>query len=369
MPAMDRSTLMLLPMRVAFMCNDSDADLVMGPANRETRALSKQGEGILNPLRGDPSHNKPFSGMYIEPSLRSELLAKVRDKAERAGFDRQPRVFDGDTLAVRPPLGLNPVTPHPLSLEFGEPYDLDESAALIIRRSRSNNCLLVGSTDERGEPDAAVSGALHTCILGATHQGAAVFVIDLLGDEPASDNNVSLSLLCSELGVPLQRGQGALRETMRHVVGESRSRHHRTDGYDQEAQVVVVHGIQRALDLAPFDPFVMEDDGEQESDSKVVQEILRDGPDVGIHVVLSVDGLMQFERRLGKESLREFGWRLIGNRVNPTEVATLTDNFKEPVIRANQLLVVDTNAGRNQRMRAYPPLSPSEVQEWRPSGR
>ena len=70
MPAMDRPTLDLLPMRMAFMCNDIDADIVMGDDNREVRALSRRGEGIFNPLKGKPSYNKPFVGMYIEPSWR-----------------------------------------------------------------------------------------------------------------------------------------------------------------------------------------------------------------------------------------------------------------------------------------------------------
>ena len=101
MPAMDRGTLSLLPMRVAFMCNDTDADLVMGDSNREVKALSQQGEGIFNPSRGEPSHNKPFRGMYIAPDQRSGRLSALEEKAAKAGFGRRPKVFDGDTLAER----------------------------------------------------------------------------------------------------------------------------------------------------------------------------------------------------------------------------------------------------------------------------
>lgn len=62
MPAMDRSTLTLLPARVAFACNEDDGDIVMGDKNPEVKFLTRAGEGLLNPDRGDPLHNIRFQG-------------------------------------------------------------------------------------------------------------------------------------------------------------------------------------------------------------------------------------------------------------------------------------------------------------------
>lgn len=67
MPALDRPTLQLLPQRVAFICNESDADLVMGDENKGTRLLTKPGQGLFNPARGVASDNKPFRGLFIPP--------------------------------------------------------------------------------------------------------------------------------------------------------------------------------------------------------------------------------------------------------------------------------------------------------------
>ena len=40
--------------------------------------------------------------------------------------------------------------------------------------------------------------------------------------------------------------------------------------------------------------------------------MLRDGPDVGIHVLATVDSAEGLERRLGPSALNEFGTRLVG---------------------------------------------------------
>lgn len=82
MPAMDRGTLSLLPMRVAFMCNDTDADLVMGDTNREVKVLSQQGEGIFNPSRGSPRATSHSVGPMSRP-----MNARACSRASR----RKPR--------------------------------------------------------------------------------------------------------------------------------------------------------------------------------------------------------------------------------------------------------------------------------------
>ena len=102
MPAMDRQTLLLLPQRVAFMCNEYDSEIVMGDTNKAPRLLSKTGEGLFNPSRGDESRNQPFAGLYVPPEQRAQLLRELRLKADAEGWTRHPRVFDGNAVVARP---------------------------------------------------------------------------------------------------------------------------------------------------------------------------------------------------------------------------------------------------------------------------
>ena len=83
--ALDRPTLQLLPQRIAFRCNESDSDILMGDGNRGTRLLTKQGQGLFNPAGGEASQNKPFQGLFIPPEDRDWLLLAQRRKAATEG--------------------------------------------------------------------------------------------------------------------------------------------------------------------------------------------------------------------------------------------------------------------------------------------
>jgi hypothetical protein len=249
MPAMDRSTLSLLPMRVAFMCNEADADLVMGDSNREVRALSQQGEGIVNAARGEPSHNKPFRGVYVAPDERSALLGALEEKAP----DRTPRVFDGDVLAERPPL---PAPGSATAPEFalGEPFDLQPRATVKLRRGRGANlALLGGALDDEEYADASVDGAVQSCVADAVAEGLTVHVVDFVGDGEPFGDTLDLYSVCEALGASYTRASGLA--SVLETVGEELASRREAADYRRAGFLLVLNGLQRALDLVPADSY------------------------------------------------------------------------------------------------------------------
>jgi S-DNA-T family DNA segregation ATPase FtsK/SpoIIIE len=348
MPAMDRSTLSLLPMRVAFMCNESDADLVMGDLNREVRALNRQGEGILNPARGEPSHNKPFRGTYIPSDARAILLAEIARKASESGVTRTPRVFDGDTLARRPQRSPERSATRPV-LALGEPFDLDAFAGVTLRRGRGANVLLLGSAGDDDGADVAAAGAAQSCVADAVANGMDVYVIDFVGDvEPA--DGWDLLELCEAMSARYRRASG-LAAGLSEVFAEVEDRR-TADDYRRPGMLLLLNGVHRARDLAPEDPYADSDDPPQLGAS--LARIIRDGPEVGCHTVALVEGVTQFDRKLGRDLLGEFEWGVIASDASSNDVATVTDVFDAPEIRPSQLLIADRAAGKQRRVRAYP---------------
>jgi DNA segregation ATPase FtsK/SpoIIIE, S-DNA-T family len=349
MPAMDRSTLALLPMRIAFPCNDADADLVMGDTNREVKALSQQGQGIFNPARGEPSRNQPFRGMYVEPDERDVLLRKLASKAATSGFERLPRVFDGDTLAARAtPTDGSATRP---TFALGEPFDLDPWAALTLRRGRGANILLVGA-DSDDDADSAVDGAVQSCLADAAVERLVVEVVDFIGDPETTDGSLDLMTLCAALAVSYRRAS-ALGDVLVDLEAEVAARQDASD-YGRDAQLLVLNGLQRALELSPEDPYADPDIGGGAEAARALARVLRDGPEVGCHVVAVVDRLAQFDRRLGRDMLKEFDWRIAGSDTGSADIAALTEVFTEAEIRRSQLLVIDQGRGRSRRVRGYP---------------
>jgi hypothetical protein len=341
MPAMDRGTLSLLPVRVAFMCNESDADIVMGDLNRDVKALGRQGEGILNPVRGEPSHNKLFRGTYIAPEARAALLAEVRSKARAEGITKTPRVFDGDRLAGRPTRLPEGGGTRPF-FALGEPFDLEEFAGVTLRRGRGANVLLLGSDGE----DCAAAAAAQSCIADAVAGGMEVRVVDFVGDTETAAG-FDLLGLCEALSLRYQ-GASGLPACLEQVLAEIVARRE-ADDYRRSGVLLALNGVHRAFDLAREDIF-----DESPQLGSLLARIIREGPEVGCHTVASVEGVAQFDLKFGRDLLGEFGWCVAGSEASADDVATVTGVFDSPEIRTSQLLIADRAAGKQRRVRAYP---------------
>jgi hypothetical protein len=353
MPAMDRGTLGLLPIRVAFTCNDTDADFVMGDDNREVRALSRQGEGILNPARGSTAHNRPFRGLYVRPAERKELLRALRTKADASGFHRQARSFDGDRYAERTPDAPRGTPTRPF-VPLGEPFSLEPAAGISLARGRGSNIVIVGSTDRDDRPDTAVEGAIHSVLASGAQDSLDLRVVDFAGAPAAAADALDLWSLCTALGVPYGRSSD-LDDALAEVEAEIGRRREGRD-YGAPARMTVLVGLERALDLVPADPYADPDDAAQGVPARLAA-VLRDGPDVGCHTVVAVDGLAQLDRRLGRELLKEFEWRVAGSGLSQADRQAITDSYTEREISHGQLLLADHARGRSRRVRGYPPLT------------
>jgi hypothetical protein len=130
---------------------------------------------------------------------------------------------------------------------------------------------------------------------------------------------------------------------------------HADGQYDAPGELLVLNGLHRAMDLTPYDPFGVPGDEDTEPNAAaMLAQIVRDGPDVGIHTAVVVDGLPQFDRRLGRDLLAEFGWRLAGSTLSVQDVQLITESYSEGAIRRHQLLIADQLKGKHSRVRAYP---------------
>lgn len=357
MPAMDRPTLLLLPQRVAFMCNDYDAEIVMGDSNRAVRFLSRTGEGLFNPARGEESRNQPFQGLYIPVDERTTLIRALESKAAAAGWRRRPRVFDGDSVAARPLSAGGEVATgrsRGLAVPLGEPFTLDESDGLVLRRTRGANVLLLGDSDE-DLADLAIRGALHSVIAAARTAGAQVAVVDFIGDEDI-EHGLTVLEVARALGASCTRSRGA-DAALRDLAREA-ARRVQSEDYHAPPAVLVLFGLQRALSFTPPDPYPADDPDQPPSAAALVGAILRDGPDFGIHTVVSADRLSTVGLRLGSDTLTELTLRVLGSGADHADFAAATGQYGDvPAPRPGQLLLADQTRGTARRVRGYAALT------------
>ncbi len=355
MPAMDRQTLTLLPQRVAFMCNEYDAEIVMGDTNRAPRMLSKTGEGLFNPSRGDEAKNQPFQGLYVRPDERLLLLRELRDKAADRGWDRVPRVFDGDAVVARPSSLPALRAGSRFAVQIGEPFTLAESESVAFARTGGANLLLLGdrvsTEDDDGQPaDLAVRGVIHSVLVAAQARRVDVTVVDFVGDEDPP-HGLSVMELAKAVGSRYVRSsqlEAVLRDYAAVVAARTAA-----DEYDASANLLVLFGLQRARSLTPYQPSYGDDDMTP-SAAQLLASVLTNGPEVGVHVVVDVDRAQSAEQRLGRDLLSELNLRIAGSLADRSDLAFATGAYGDlPPLRAGQLMLGDLVRGTSKRVRGY----------------
>lgn len=358
MPAMDRQTLTLLPQRVAFMCNEYDSEIVMGDTNRAPRMLSKTGEGLFNPSRGDESKNQPFQGLYVAPDQRGLLLRELREKADSDGWTRRPRVFDGDAMVARPPLAEVLRQRKRFTVPIGEPFTLADSESLVLSRTRGANVLLLGDRDDDDTPDFALRGVLHSLLVAAESQGSTVTVVDFVGDEEI-EGGLTVMDVAKATGAQYVRS-GQLDQVLRECASIVASRTTSAD-YKAPTQLMVLFGIQRALSLTPFDPYSLSESDEP-SLAQLLAAVLTSGPEVGVHVVIDSDRARSVEMRLGSDMLGELTLRVAGSAADQKDLGLVSGSYGEVrPLRLGQLLIGDLLKGSARRARGYRILTAAPV--------
>lgn len=351
MPAMDRPTLMLLPQRVAFTCTEYDAEALMGSTNQAPLRLSKTGEGVFNPARGDEPRNQLFQGLHISADERDDLLAKLSVKAQQNGWTRLPRVFDGDAVVPRL-TGRSPDSAggrDRLTIGLGEPFSLDDAETVVLRRSRGSHVLLVGN--EVDAYDRALTGALHSCLLTAHRQAIPATVVDFAGDE--GDDDLTLLEVAEALGAHYVRSGGAV-EQLTNAAATVAERTAASE-YKAPTQLLVVVGLERAGTLKPPDPYAHDD--QEPAASTALLAVLQGGPEVGVHAVIRADRAKTVEQKLGPDALPELAFRIASSVADQADLAFVADSYGGAMaLRTGQLLLADRNRGTVKRVRGYSAL-------------
>ena len=96
-----RATIGQMVIRIALMCNEADAYLIMDQDNPAPRLLTRPGEGIYNDAAGSYFEgNSPFQTVWLPEEVRDNFLARIRARADQSEKKYPgPFVFEGNAAA------------------------------------------------------------------------------------------------------------------------------------------------------------------------------------------------------------------------------------------------------------------------------
>lgn len=355
----------LLPVRILLASTEADARRMLGDGNNEGEYLTRRGDGVLNAAGGAVAANERFKGALIAEADRVARLQVLRDKANQAGFHQVPMVFEGNAL---PPLHaqdanrfreeLTATGASPLRLRAGTAMTVGQLGDLALARESGANVLAVvrGGADEVGGGQGASTGPAYgllvASIASAAVSEAAVDVIDFMSNDDGLDELLEPLLNAKRITIRRRRAFADLIADYESEVADRIN----ADDSRRRARVLFLFGVHRARDLDS-------EMGSLDVDGDLVdslERVMRDGPEVGVHVWMWADSVAGASRRLSARMMRETGWRLAG-RMSGDDSQSLIGTGQAADLRDSQLLMINEDRGVSSRLTVFSPPPPAWI--------
>jgi len=310
------STLDQMAIRIALQCSEADSRLILASDNAAARALTRPGEAIYNAAAGLIEGNNPFQAALFSEKNLMEYLEAIADLAKAAGWHAGPVVFEGNeparieecqTLMPLLQAGAYPDSVRSADVWLGEPIAIKPPIRASFRRQAGRHLLVVTREEEEGV------GMLISAWAGllAQHRPttAQFYVFDL------STADAAWAGLTGEMRAWFNHEIEMLDRRKLPVVlteldAEIKARLE-SEKAGRAPKYFFIFGLHRARDLRPEENGYFSSKADGPVLSHLFANILKDGPEVGVHVLAWCDTYTNAKRTL-ERSLSEFGMRVAG---------------------------------------------------------
>ncbi len=360
-----RSTIGQMAVRIALQCSEADSHLILSEENTAARLLTRPGEAIYNDANGLYEGNHPFQVAWLPDGQRDDLLNELGRLAQARGKTCEPPiVFEGNVPAepaTNAPLagllddGHWPAPSPTAHAWLGAPVAIKGPTAATFVRQGGANLLVVG----QDEPAAIGILASALVSLAAQHSPDARFYIfdGMRPDAPQAGVWTRLAdVLPHDVAVISPRKVGA---PIHAILAECLRRETEDDENAPPIYFFVYH-------LARFRDFLKADDDfgfsrfdaeKPAGPAQQLSELLRRGPEVGIHGLLWCDGYNALSRAIERQAMRDLEIRVLF-RMNATDSSNLIDSPVASRLGEHRAVLYDEGQGRIEKFRPYGPPSP-----------
>ncbi len=359
-----RTTIGQMAVRIALECSESDAHLILSDENPAARYLSRPGEAIYNDENGLPAGNELFQVVWLPDSERRGLLAEVDELQGRMGEAVPPQiVFEGN--APTDPSADGPLrqlleragsseSPEPVCW-LGSSVRIGPPTQISLRRQGGNNLIIVS-----GEEKLAL-GLLSTALIASVaqqmDQPPRVTVFDGARRESPefgfwAGMTESLNTDCKVVGV---REAGSAIAALADEV----SRRSESPDEAHPAWYVVVHDLGQFRDFRKADDDFGFSSSSETKPDKLFRDILKEGPAVGVHVLMWCDSFNAMNRSIDRLTLREIDYR-VAFQMSTSDSTGYIDSPGAAKLGENRAILYRDDLGTHEKFRPF--ARPSD--EW-----
>ncbi|MBL9031639.1 MAG: cell division protein FtsK [Phycisphaerae bacterium] len=342
-----RSTLGQMAVRIALQCAEADSYLIMSEDNAAPRLLSRPGEAIYNDASGLVEGNSPFQIVWLPEQTRDAALARIAAMAQQRGVRTPPPiVFEGNIPAdMTRNKGLADAIERgesgPVRLWLGDAVSIKEPTSVVLRRQSGANLLVVGNQES-----AALATTLAAMLSAAAKRGTRLVVLDgTPADAPEAD---AIGSAARAIGAKHGGPRAAAAEVA--TLAAELDRRLADERSDPADVVLFIHGLHRFRDLRRGDDFDFSASADQPA--KVLMRLIREGPSVGMHVVVTCDTVSGIERAFERSALRDFESRVL-LQMSAADSTHLTDSPVASTLGRHRAVLYQEDAGTFEKFRPY----------------
>jgi DNA segregation ATPase FtsK/SpoIIIE, S-DNA-T family len=370
-----RATIGQMVVRIALMCNEADAFLIMDQDNPAPRLLTRPGEGIYNDAAGSIEGNSPFQAVWLAEEVRDGYLEKIRARADEKKFPG-PFVFEGNAPAeVRENLLLSELLkswktfslsapsgrgegrgevrekqiPGQSRIWLGAPNSIKGPTEAVFQRQSGSNLLIVGQSEER---ELTLLSVALVSLAAQFPKGAARFVV-LESAPPGFPERDFLERAIH--AVPhevIQAGNSNLAETMGALAEELKKRA-ADESTPAPETFVLIHGLPNFKKLRQEDEFSFSSgSSDAPNPAAILQSLISDAPAHGIHVIATCDTYNNVTRFLGRKTLAEFEMRVLF-QMSASDSASLVESPDASTLGLHRALYYNDREGYTEIFRPY----------------
>jgi hypothetical protein len=376
-----RTTIGQMAVRIALQCSDTDAHLILSENNTAARLLTRPGEAIYNDANGMLEGNNPFQVAWLDDNQRDAFLERIQSMSIESGRPRNEAiVFEGNIPAdpsrnvelceLIESAASHRETGHQAELNprawLGDAVAITGPTRVTFSRRSGANLLLVGPDE------VATRGILQTAFIALAAQSrhvsdaepsegapAAAPQLYVLREDPdlevsASEDATRWSSLLQILRKQVTvSGPDSAAKVLEEIAAEVARR--RQDRTAAPSVFLVIDDLSRFRDLRKSEDdfgFGKSSHDKGPSPGTMFAEILREGPAVGVHVLVWCDSYNNVDRWFNRQSLREFEMRVV-LQMSAADSSHLIDSPAASRLGTNRALFYSDERGTIEKFRPY----------------
>ena len=354
-----KATLGQMVIRIALMCNEADAYLIMDEGNPAPRLLTRPGEGIYNDSAGAIEGNSPFQTVWLSEEERNSHLDHITSLNQSAGNPQgSPIVFEGNAPAdvtenwELAELLKQPEPPSPISpkIWLGAPNSIKGPTEAIFHRQSGNHLLMVGQRDD------AIVAIMNIAMVALsaqfTKEGISFIFIDSnpQGTHERDLTEKYIKSIPSKIDTNFDNDTGDLIAS----IGQEMNRRENLTSKNESPIFIFINGLQKFKKLRYDEELAYSFDASSKEGNPALtlNDIITEGPPLGIHLIVAVDSYNNIGRTLSRKALSEFEMRILF-QMSANDSAALIDSTKASGIGMHRALFYSEQEGYLETFRPY----------------